>query len=181
MSIDPKGCFPIYLLVFPLAVARCHISGRPLHTLGACRLFRAGFEYRPISRHVAMSLARHCRYVLFPSSGWPIFIFRRMGWPMFRRPTQGAAATITSHEVKTRSFSAHSVDRIVTEPKWRRRGGFPSGGQQAGDGIVGGGGCAFSYSLASLWQSGRPAVLQMARVPYLLAGLFLGVGACVYL
>ena len=79
MSIDPKGCFPIYLLVFPLAVARCHISGRPLHTLGACRLFRAGFEYRPISRHVAMSLARHCRYVLFPSSGWPIFIFRRMG------------------------------------------------------------------------------------------------------
>ena len=42
---------------------------------------------------------RHCRYVLFPSSGWPIFIFRR--------PTQGAAATITSHEVKIRKFLAH--------------------------------------------------------------------------
>ena len=86
----------------------------------------------------------------------------------------------------TRSFSAHSVDRIVKEPKWRRRGGFPSGGQQAGDGIVGG-----SYAFrsgevgqrgldVSLWQ-GVGELYQMARVPYLLAGLFLGVGACVSL
>ena len=52
MSIDPKGCFPIYLLVFPLAVARCHISGRPLHTLGACRLFRALFS-DSLCRHAA--------------------------------------------------------------------------------------------------------------------------------
>ena len=33
----------------------------------------------------------------------------------------------------------------------------------------------------SLWQRGRSAVLQMARVPYLLAGRCLGVGACVSL
>ena len=77
----------------------------------------------------------------------------------------------------TRSFSAHSVDRIVTEPKWRRRGGgFPSGGQQAGDGIVGGCYAFRSGEVGqrgldvSLWQ-GVGELYQMARVPYLLACL----------
>ena len=76
----------------------------------------------------------------------------------------------------TRSFSAHSVDRIVTEPKWRRRGGFPSGGPQAGDGIVGGCYAFRSGEVGqrgldvSLWQ-GVGELYQMARVPYLLACL----------
>ena len=61
--------------------------------------------------------------------------------PSFSIETGCVSAVRT--RVRTRGFSAHSVDRIHVEPEWRRRGGFPSG--RRWDGIVRGG-CVVRHS-----------------------------------